>query len=75
MQANFNSIPYDNGIYMSDQFGSVDFGMPEMFRDGLRDGAFGEPNDMFMMDFDAMLADNKTFDSSNNDDYTSVGHF
>ena len=49
--------------------------MPEMFRDGLRDGAFGEPNDMFMMDFDAMLADNKTFDSSNNDDYTSVGHF
>ena len=70
MQANFN---YDNSIYMpgmSDQFGGADFGMPEMFPEG----AFGEANDMFMMDFETILSD-KPFDSSNNDDYTSVGHF
>jgi hypothetical protein len=81
MQASFNSVPYDSGIYMpsmSDHFGSVDFGMPEMmFRDGLREGAFGEASDMnnmFMMDIDTILSV-KAFDSSNNDDYTSVGHF
>ena len=73
MQGNFNPMPYDNSAYMSDQFGGVDFGMHDMFPDGLRDNTFGEPGDMFMMDFDTILG-SKPFDSSNNDDYTSVGN-
>jgi len=71
MQANFNPMSYDYMPGMNDQFGGVDFGMHDMFPDGLRDNAFGEPADF--MDFDTLL--NKPFDSSNNDDYTSVGNF
>jgi hypothetical protein len=72
MQANFNPMPYDYMPGMNDQFGSVDFGMHDMFPDSLRDNTFGEPGDLFV-DLDHLL-DGKPFDSSNNDDYTSVGN-
>jgi len=68
MQANFNPMSYDYMPGMNDQFSSTDFAMHDMFN--FHDNAFVEPGDM--LDFDALL--NKPFDSSNNDDYTSVGN-
>jgi len=76
MQATFNSMSYDHGLYIPgmNDFGA-DFGISGMFRDDFRDNSFAEANDPFMdMDFESML-NGKQFDSSNNDDLASVGHF